>query len=170
VTRPLLLLDVDGVLDPYFTPRAWAKRSGRDGWQRHDVSSPDLLDDAGRPLKLVQYLNAGHGAMLLAAAAEADAELAWATSWNELANKHVAPKIGLPPLPVYWSGGNPKRPAAVLEAVAAQRRRFAWLDDSHAVIAACQPSPWGEGVWVHGRSGLMPYHLARAVRILKGDL
>lgn len=165
--KPVLLLDVDGVLDPDFTPRAWAKRSGKDGWRRYDTSGPDLLDDDGEPLRLVQYLNANHGSMLLAAAAEAGAELAWATTWNELANIYVGPKIGLPELPVYDSGGNPKRPAAVLEAVAAQRRRFAWLDDSRGVIAACQASPHGEGVWVHARSGLMPYHLARAVKILK---
>jgi hypothetical protein len=167
--RPVLLLDVDGVLDPYFTPRAWAKRSGRDGWRRYDTSGPDLLDEDGKPLRLVQYLNAGHGALLLEAAAEAGAGLAWATTWNDLANKYVGPKIGLPELPVYPSGGNPKRAAAVLEAVAAERRRFAWLDDSHAVIAACQRSPWGEGVWVHARSGLLPYHLTRAVKILKGE-
>jgi hypothetical protein len=167
--KPVLLLDVDGVLDPEFTPRAWAKRSGRDGWRRYDTSGPDLTGDDGEPLQLVQYLNANHGAMLLEAAAEAGAELAWATTWNERANTYVGPKIGLPELPVFRTGGNPKRPAVVLEAVAAQRRRFAWLDDSRSVIAACQASPHGEGVWVHARSGLLPYHLARAVKILKGE-
>jgi hypothetical protein len=177
--KRVLLLDVDGVLDPEFTPRAWAKRSGRDGWRRYDTSGPDLLDDeTGEPLRLAQYLNAGHGAMLLAAAAEASAELAWATTWNQLAwattwnqlaNKYVGPRIGLPELPVYNSGGNPKRPAGILAAVAAQGARFAWLDDSRKVIAACQASPHGAGVWVHARSGLMQYHLDRAVKILRGE-
>ena len=169
MAKPVLLLDVDGVLDPEFTPRAWAKRSGRDGWRRYGTSGPDLLDDDGRPLRLVQYLNSGHGALLLAAAEQAGAELAWASTWNELANIYVGPKIGLPELPVYFSGGNPKKPAVVLAAVAAQGRRFAWLDDSRAVIAACQASPHGEGVWVHARSGLLPFHLARAVKILRGE-
>lgn len=167
--KPLLLVDVDGVLDPCFTPKAWGKRSGRDGWKRYDTTVAGVLDDdTGQALKVVQYLNANHGAMLLAAAAEADAELAWATTWNELANTYVGPKVGLPELPVYWSGGNPKRASVVLDAVG--HRRFAWLDDSHGVIAACERSPWGHGVWVHQRSGLMQYHLDKAVKILKGEL
>lgn len=155
--RPLLLLDVDGVLNPDFTDKSWRKRESDPEWVKKYVIHQ------GEPLRV--YLNTGHGAKLLAAAADAGADLGWATTWNGLANAHIAPAVGLPRLPVYYAKRYAK-PTTVLPAL--ESRNFVWLDDEMYVIDACDRHPGGAGVWVHARSGLQDHHLTKAVKILKG--
>lgn len=119
--RPLLFLDVDGPLIPLRarTTRSTPARAGIDG-------PPD--DPSGNPL--VERLDPADGRRLLALGCH----LVWATSWMADANELVAPRLGLPQLPVvefpdddqpergmhwktrfltWWAGG----------------RRFVWLDD-----------------------------------------
>ncbi|MCO8269775.1 HAD domain-containing protein [Actinoplanes sp. TRM 88003] len=104
---PLLFLDVDGTLLPF-------RDRGRAG--------------AGSANPLPARLDPADGARLLALGCE----LVWATTWNDAANEELAPRLGLPELPVVawpdvpvrglhwkttalmrWAGGRP----------------FAWLDD-----------------------------------------
>jgi hypothetical protein len=82
--KPLLLLDVDGVLNPYAT------RSERvpEGYTTHQL--------AGDPVRL----NPSHGPMLLEFAEKHEMALAWATIWEHEANASIAPILGLPELPV----------------------------------------------------------------------
>ncbi|GAA1275798.1 HAD domain-containing protein [Kitasatospora nipponensis] len=77
---PLLFLDVDGPLIPFGGPPdpRWA------------AAAPD---DAN---PLLVRLDPGHGARLAAL----PCELVWATTWLADANACVAPRIGLPELPV----------------------------------------------------------------------
>jgi hypothetical protein len=76
--RPLLLIDVDGVLLPF--PDA---RPGFDG-----------LAIQGAP----HGFCADHGAWLRELATRFD--LAWCTMWGERANQDICPRLQLPPLPV----------------------------------------------------------------------
>lgn len=76
--RPLLLLDVDGVLLPF--PEALP---GFDG-----------LAIRGAP----HGFSTEHGGWLLELAAAY--ELAWCTMWGERANADICPRLGLPQLPV----------------------------------------------------------------------
>ncbi|MFF1392501.1 hypothetical protein ACFVZD_01595 [Streptomyces sp. NPDC058287] len=130
--RPLLLLDVDGPLNPYaarlphlrgysahrFHPANWLSRQ-TPGSRRHR-----------RGLRVV--LNSSHGRRLVGL----PFELAWATTWMHEANEMIGPAIGLPAaLPViewpelfardpdglYWK----TRP--LLDWAAG--RPFAWVDD-----------------------------------------
>ncbi|WP_067796711.1 HAD domain-containing protein [Actinomadura formosensis] len=80
---PVVLLDVDGVLNPFERPHP--------GFQRHECS-PN-----GRTFRL--WLNPEHGPSLLDLAESAGAELAWASYWCDHANVWVAPRVGLPELP-----------------------------------------------------------------------
>ncbi|MFI6522147.1 HAD domain-containing protein [Spirillospora sp. NPDC050679] len=80
---PLVLVDVDGVLNPF-------KRPPR-GFRRHRCSPNGIT------FRL--WLNAGHGPMLLDLAEQAGAELAWASYWCDNANEWIAPRVGLPRLP-----------------------------------------------------------------------
>lgn len=80
---PKVLLDVDGVLNP-------ANRSGA-GYRRHRCSPNGIT------YKL--WLNVDHGPMLRALAAEASAQLVWASYWCDQANEWIAPRVGLPELP-----------------------------------------------------------------------
>jgi len=73
--RPLLFLDVDGTLLPFTTAG------------RH-------LDDDSNPL--MARLDPGHGRRLAAL----PCELVWATTWMAEANEVLAPRLGLPQLPV----------------------------------------------------------------------
>ncbi|MFI7131591.1 HAD domain-containing protein [Nonomuraea sp. NPDC050153] len=114
---PLILLDVDGVLN------AWHRQGPH--WQTYDAVS-----DIGT---FKVNLNPEHGPMLLQLAAETGAELVWATTWELHANLSIAPLIGLPDLPVILVNSgrevpyvHPKTPP-VAEYV--MRRPFVWFDD-----------------------------------------
>ena len=79
---PLVLIDVDGVLNP--------RRSSTDEYRRQWAFPGGL---AHRLL-----LNPRHGRMLTDLAEVTGAELVWATYWRGRANTWIAPRIGLPSL------------------------------------------------------------------------
>jgi hypothetical protein len=85
-TKPLLLVDVDGPLNP------WRAKSHRrpEGYSTYRYSPAGWTD---KPFRV--WLNEDHGAMLTQYAKNAGMELAWATTWMDEANSWVGPKIGL---------------------------------------------------------------------------
>ncbi|WP_412079152.1 HAD domain-containing protein [Streptomyces xanthophaeus] len=109
--RPLLFLDVDGPLIP-FGAGPYAPGYG--------------------PNPLLARIDPALGPRLRAL----DCELVWATTWMEDANECIAPRLGLPELPlVHWpepsaqdgrSGVHWKTPALVAYAAG---RPFIWVDD-----------------------------------------
>ncbi|MFD0269982.1 hypothetical protein ACFVGY_25990 [Streptomyces sp. NPDC127106] len=147
--RPLLLLDVDGPLNPFRS-----RLAGLRGYTSHRMRptvwmsyrSPDSRR-ARRGLKV--RLHPSHGARLLAL----PFDLAWATTWMDEANTMVAPHIGLPgDLPfIEWPELFARDPDGLswktrsLVAWAAGRP-FAWVDDminarDRAWVAAHHPAP-----------------------------
>ena len=86
---PLVLVDVDGVLNP--------ARSHALGYRRHWVFP------AGLAHRLL--LNPSHGPMLTELAGAAGAELVWASYWRNRANTWVAPRVG--PRPFVWFEDDP---------------------------------------------------------------
>ncbi|MCP3820973.1 hypothetical protein NLX86_23615 [Streptomyces sp. A3M-1-3] len=130
--RPLLLLDVDGPLNPYA-----AYLPGMRGYTTHRLHPANWLarqtpGSRRHRRGLRVRLHPGHGARLTAL----PYELAWATTWMHQANDMIGPVIGLTgDLPViewpelfardpdglYWK----TRP--LLEWAAG--RPFAWVDD-----------------------------------------
>ncbi|MCF2528990.1 hypothetical protein [Yinghuangia soli] len=147
--RPLLLLDVDGPLNPFgrqpgpcaeryashmLRPRNWVERHG------------GVIEEA--PALRVD-LNPAHGPALTALGCE----LVWATTWMDQANAMIGPVLGLPRLPfIDWgdalfspdpAGLHWKTRAVVAYAAG---RPFAWIDDEIEasdrdwVAAECGPS------------------------------
>lgn len=123
--RPLLLIDVDGVLNPF------SAREVPEGYTDHKIIPAGWID---KPLTV--RLNPDHGPMLLDFAERTGFELAWATTWESDANTLIAPHIGLPELPVIgfnhfyksnWKFG------AVQEY--AKDRPLAWLDDDFLIFS-----------------------------------
>ena len=177
--QALLLIDVDGVLNP-FAARRLSYRSYRytpgGGWYRG-------RDPRGRDGLRVR-LHSGHGARLLELASAANLELAWATTWQHDANRYVGPAIGLPDIPVVefptadlapgpygwasWTGtGGWKWPAV---ATYAAGRPLAWLDDDFATSgypeARAEFDRLREGIptllcHVDPRKGLLADHLSQ---------
>ncbi|MET8576790.1 hypothetical protein [Streptomyces sp. NPDC005012] len=131
--RPLLLLDVDGPLNPF-----GARFVRHRGYVTHrmlpDCRSPLPHASRRRAAREARVrLHPGHGARLLAL----PYQLTWATAWCRQANELVAPAIGLPgDLPVVeWPSARCGRSAdgvhwktrTLLEWAAG--RPFAWVDD-----------------------------------------
>lgn len=83
--KPLLLIDVDGVLNPYKAHRC------PEGFVEHEY-----YDEDGSSYDI--RLNPEHAAWL-AELAEVF-ELVWATTWEHKANEFIAPNLSLPQLPV----------------------------------------------------------------------
>ncbi len=81
---PLLFLDVDGPLIPFGASHPYP------------VYETGLADPDSGENPLLARINPRHGPRLAALACE----LVWATTWLEDANALVAPRLGLPPLPV----------------------------------------------------------------------
>ncbi|WP_330437885.1 hypothetical protein OHB44_20410 [Micromonospora sp. NBC_00821] len=115
MNRPLLLLDVDGVLTPYGTPQPPA------GYTEHHLFPGE------EPVRV----NLTHGAWITEASAVLD--IAWATSWNDEANQLLAPLLRIAPLPVITMPPAPFHPSDKIPAIAAyaQQRPAAWIDDLH---------------------------------------
>lgn len=121
--KPLLLIDVDGVLNPFaMAPR----KVERFGFETHHIADPS------EPRRIYRVLlNPADGERLNALADRF--ELTWCTTWMRHANTEIGPRIGLPSLPVlaidrslfhpllFW-----KTPQ-VAELTAG--REFVWLDD-----------------------------------------
>jgi HAD domain in Swiss Army Knife RNA repair proteins len=159
---PLVLLDVDGVLNPLERPNR--------GFRRHKCS-PN-----GVTYKL--WLNAGHGRLLLDLAEAAGAELAWASYWCEHANTWISPRVGLPALPFVPI---PRFPGAASAATLgawkarhvvswAEGRPFVWFEDEPDVLDLLADDPDAGDhflVSVDPRVGLTEGHIDRAAAWLR---
>ncbi|MEV8544557.1 hypothetical protein [Streptomyces sp. NPDC051572] len=99
--RPILFIDVDGVLNPF----AAGPDSEAHGFRRHYLRPNVWLDQHPRMHRddvpdLEVWLHPDHGEEL----ADLPYELVWATTWFSEANTYVGPRIGLDDLPVVtWS-------------------------------------------------------------------
>lgn len=120
MNKPVLLVDVDGVLNPFSHRGDFAP-----GWETHQITAQNHMSQ----MKTYEvYLLPRHGSWLLELAA--DFELVWATTWEEQANTLIGPKIGLPPLPVapiYWRMSGYNKTMGIEEIIG--DRPAAWLDD-----------------------------------------
>jgi Swiss Army Knife RNA repair-like protein len=150
---PLVLLDVDGVLNPL-------QRSP--GYQRYRATP------GGTTFRLL--LNPRHGPMLTALAEETGAELVWASHWNESANEWIAPRVGLPwlravPIPPRDPRHSNGEWKARHVAAWIGERPFVWLGDEQDVSDALDVGA-GLGphlvVGVDPDMGLTETHVGRA--------
>jgi len=114
VGRPLLFLDVDGVLNPF-----------------GGVCPPDFVEHDLFPGEEPVRVNPRHGHWIAELAVRFD--LAWATGWNDEANLVLAPLLGIPALPVITMPPAPFHPRDKVSRVAAhaEGRAAAWIDDLH---------------------------------------
>ncbi|MFJ4669582.1 hypothetical protein [Kitasatospora purpeofusca] len=148
-TLPLLLLDVDGPLNPF----AAQPPEQPAGYGTHHVRPDFLLARfPGRPTGEVEpirlWINPDHGPRLL----DLPFELVWATAWKGEANTWIGPLVGLPELPfIAWPKMFHQDPdglhwkTRVLVEWAAGRP-FVWVDDELGPqdtewIAANHPGP-----------------------------
>jgi len=128
--KPLVLLDVDGPLNPF---AAETPPPGYAEWQWR-------LSRWRRKAARRAWLNPGHGVALRELVERTGAELAWATSWEELANTTVGPALGLPALPVVGVRAYDQHPDWKYGAVGrfAAGRALAWLDDDFSLFPAAR--------------------------------
>ena len=129
--KPLLLVDVDGVISLF-------------GFPSDERPAGDWLLVDGLPHCLSSA--AAENLLLLAR----EFELAWCTGWEEKANEYLPRALGLPgPLPYLSFERNPGRGHGhwkldAIDAYAGPDRPLAWIDD--ALDDACE-------AWASARSG-----------------
>ncbi|MFJ9952438.1 hypothetical protein [Kitasatospora sp. NPDC091207] len=165
MTLPLLLLDVDGPLNPYA-----AKLHRRpQGYGTHRVKPdcwvarfPQRPADRVRPLRI--WINPAHGPELLALRYE----LVWATTWMDEANTFIGPLLGLPRLPyIRWPELHREDPDGLhwktrnLVAWAAGRP-FVWVDDE----LKPQDAAW---IAAHHRGPALTLRIDPKVGLADGD-
>ncbi|GAB2612967.1 hypothetical protein GCM10027168_52080 [Streptomyces capparidis] len=130
-TPPLLLLDVDGPLNPFAAPPH--RRPA--GYTTHRVLPESWVARSRRPRRFVRplrlWLNPDHGPALLGL----PFTLVWCTTWMHEANEWIAPRVGLPELPVIvWPRVHHRDPDGIHWKTRhlvewAAGRPFAWVDD-----------------------------------------
>jgi HAD domain in Swiss Army Knife RNA repair proteins len=154
---PLVLLDVDGVLNPVGSHAVGYRRC----WVFPGGVAHRLL------------LNREHGPMLLELAGASGAELVWATYWRDRANTWIAPRIGLPSLrfvPIPTRLRLRARPSpgpwkALHVAAWIGRRPFVWFEDDPKVAGCLSKEPaLGRHlvVRINPALGLTRHHVAQA--------
>jgi len=127
MSKPLLLLDVDGPLNP------WEANPNRRpaGYTTHRLRPEGWKNPRKRPLRV--WLKPDHGPALLAL----PFDLVWCTTWIGEANTMIGPVLGLPELPVVEFDKEWKLPTRgdgtyfkTHDVVTfACGRPFAWVDD-----------------------------------------
>ena len=135
--KPLLLIDVDGPLNPWMSTITQAKKAGYERYMMNPMKSDGRKWQDAHGTCLRVFLNPQHGEQLLKLAELY--ELVWCTTWEHDANSLIGPRIGLPKLPVIEFGKycppQPPSPGlhwktAVIVGYAKFRDRpFAWVDD-----------------------------------------
>jgi hypothetical protein len=130
--RPVLLVDVDGVISLFGFDRA-----------RPPDGKFELVDG------IAHFLSATAGGHLRALSDEF--ELVWCTGWEEKANEYLPRVLELPaPLPYLSFDRNPGRSNGhwkldAIDDYAGSDRPLAWIDDAHdeacAAWAAARPGP-----------------------------
>ncbi|MEV4708549.1 hypothetical protein [Actinoplanes sp. NPDC049316] len=115
MTRPVMLLDVDGVLNPF------GASTCPDGYLEHEFY----------PGEGPERYCPGHGAWIAELTAAGDVH--WASAWGEDANTLLIPLLGIDPLPVVPFPPLPFKPEDKVPAIAAAAgdRPAAWIDDNH---------------------------------------
>ena len=123
VSRPLPLIDVDNVLNPYPDTPA--------GYSEHAIFSEDE-----EPVRLCAL----HGEWLRELAERFT--LAWGSSWGEGANLHLCPYFGLPALPVVPFPPAPFDASAKVPAMDSfvGDSAVAWVDD----IVSAEARRWAK--------------------------
>jgi hypothetical protein len=116
--RPLLLIDVDGVISLFgFEP------------SRPPAGRFALVDG------VAHFLSATAGESLLTLSAAY--ELVWCSGWEEKANDYLPLALGLPAALPHLTFGRPAAPTrahwklAAIEEYAGPARALAWIDDAH---------------------------------------
>lgn len=159
MTKPALLIDVDGVLDPY-------------------AGDDDALFDSGflpHPVHRFSIYDPSHGTLLREFAAEHDFELVWCTYRQSDANEWLSPLYGFDQLDQVKLSDGPSQQeyltAWKYESVLdwAGDRPIAWLDDEHgdhggqqARFLQARRAPT-KLVTVDPAFGLQPSHLEEIV-------
>lgn len=123
--RPLVLLDVDGPLNPY-AAKPTRRPVGYETFRMHPLGWPNRKG-------LRVWLNPRHGDMLGALADATRSDLAWCTTWMYQANALIGPVVGLPDLPVvpFEHGASSWKYDGVL--TYAGDRPLLWFDDEFSV-------------------------------------
>jgi HAD domain in Swiss Army Knife RNA repair proteins len=127
-SKPLLMVDIDGVISLFGGWDGGRSPSPRDGGNRPRDGSLHSIDGA------LHFLSSTAAAHLLDLSALF--ELVWASGWEERANEHLPHLLGLPPRLPYLrfaravGRANAHWKLDAIDAYAGRTRALAWIDDA----------------------------------------
>lgn len=164
--RPVLFLDVDGVLNAVMDSTRRRSPTAA-GDERLDPSFRDWRRDRRRNFRITYSIEMGRRIGALGV------DIFWLTTWLDHANSEIAPLFGWDPLPVlgfpeYLADTGPGwwKSAAAAAFVAEHQRPFIWIDDDLAWSLDRGDVEWLRTCEVpnlcispHPGRGILPRHL-----------
>jgi hypothetical protein len=150
--RPLVLLDVDGVIND--TEMLVAVRMATDREARAEQLGIDIVVSHGHHVAIPKYMPE------LVQALVAECEVWWCTTWRSYANDEIAAHLGIGTLPFVDDGTRSagvewKAAAAVptIEAAQTEGRPVVWIEDFNGDfpevdgVVFIDTGPWGVLRW-----------------------
>lgn len=149
--RPILLIDVDGVLNVITSSRQRSRLIYHERYVHRRIDGFHLT------------LNPANGPLLAQLAADTGAELAWGSTWEQSANREIGPLLGIPELPFAPVAGHRTKADGVVPWTAG--RPFVWFEDDQTVIERAEHLAVGQPhliVRVDEATGLTEAHIEAA--------
>ncbi len=130
--KPILLLDIDGVINAFDPTRPHVTRKVGGRWTKNGSFTPYTLRFDNEVVEMIDALSEHF-------------EIHWATMWNGRANHQVAPVLGIEGFPVMTCSHEAGYDAAIARGLRPRTVRFLWYAKTPLIPSYVKGRPFA---WV----------------------